>query len=60
MTSKCCGWVRRAVPVVLHSDQVLFIEICDVCSERQWFLDGSPIDPDRAVDLALVADTYAA
>jgi hypothetical protein len=42
--------------VILGHDQVLFIEICDVCSERQWFLDGTPIDPDRAVDLALLAD----
>lgn len=53
---KCCGWPRRAVPVILDTDRVLFVEICDVCTSRQWFLNGAPIDAESAVDLALAAD----
>jgi hypothetical protein len=40
----------------LGDSRVLVIEICDVCLSRQWSLDGSPIEAEHAVDLALAVD----
>jgi hypothetical protein len=57
--ASCCGWPRRIVSVELL-DQNLHIEICDLCFLRQWFLNGSAISPDAAVNLALALDALVA
>jgi hypothetical protein len=30
----------------------LIIAICDICKNRQWYLDRAPIEPELAVGLA--------
>ena len=57
--SMCCGWHRRVVPVVRDPDD-LAIEICDLCAERQWFLNGAAVSSGVAVHLAVALDALAA
>ena len=58
--ARCCGWDRRVVPVAMHEQAALAIEICDLCAGREWILNGQPISSGSAANLAHALDAIAA
>jgi hypothetical protein len=41
-TTSCCGTTPRDITISFNDSTLAFL-YCEVCEERRWFRDGSPV-----------------